>query len=29
MNRLLAVVAHRSRPLGSVAQAFLRHCMDS
>jgi DNA-binding transcriptional LysR family regulator len=29
MNRLLAVVVHRSRPLGSVAQAFLRHCMDS
>lgn len=29
MNRVLAVVVHRSRRLGSVAQGFLRHCLAS
>jgi DNA-binding transcriptional LysR family regulator len=27
MSRMLAVVVHRSRRLGSVAQGFMRHCL--
>jgi DNA-binding transcriptional LysR family regulator len=26
-RRPLAVVVHKSRPLGSVAQGFIRHCL--
>jgi DNA-binding transcriptional LysR family regulator len=29
MRRMLAVVVHRSRRLGSVAQGFLQHCLAS
>lgn len=29
MHRTLSIAVHRSKPLGSVAQVFLRHCMES